>query len=307
MPRWKQLLLSAYLGATWPARQRAAHRRAALGQAPIMVLFYHRIADFCPNPWTASNRTFARQVAWLRRHFDLVSLSEARRRVASGSNFRPAVSITFDDGYADNCQSALPLLVDQGIPCTYFVSTRFVLDGQPFPHDAARGLPLAPNTPHQIQLLAAAGVEIGAHTRTHANLGPVRDPARLRDELHGARADLQALTGQPIRYFAFPYGQFDNLNPLAFALAREAGFAAVCSAYGGYNFPGDDDFHLQRIHVDDDLVRLQNWTTVDPRKLRRARRYEYRSDPAWTAPPVPPHLAAPLSPAAVSLPEPCPC
>ena len=79
-----------------------------------------------------------------------------------------------------------------------------------------------------------------------------------------------------MRYFAFPFGQHKNLNPNAFALAKESGFEGVCSAYGGYNFAGDDPFHLQRIHVDNDLIRLKNWVTVDARKLAMVKRYEYR-------------------------------
>jgi hypothetical protein len=59
-------------------------------------------------------------------------------------------------------------------------------------------------------------------------------------------------------------------------MAYDAGYEAVCSAYGGFNFPGDDAFHLQRIHGDADMIRLKNWTTVDPRK-KRTRRYTYES------------------------------
>jgi peptidoglycan/xylan/chitin deacetylase (PgdA/CDA1 family) len=172
---------------------------------------------------------------------------------------------------------ALPLLIAQGIPCTYFVATMNILEGLPFPHDVARGVPLAPNTRQQIRELSRAGIELGVHTRTHADLGRIDDPERLHDEMIVAREELARLTGHEARYFAFPFGQPVNLNPRAFNLAREAGYAGVCSAYGGFNFPGDDAFHLQRIHVDDDLIRLKNWVTVDPRKLRSIERYEYSS------------------------------
>ena len=43
----------------------------------------------------------------------------------------------------------------------------------------------------------------------------------------------------------------------AFRVAYEAGYDGVCSAYGGYNFPGDDPFHLRRIHADPEFIRLQ--------------------------------------------------
>jgi peptidoglycan/xylan/chitin deacetylase (PgdA/CDA1 family) len=279
MSPWKQTLLGMYYYGTLPCRWWSSALRSADGQAPVMVLFYHRIADDLPNEWTASNRTFARQMRWLKKRFDMVTLSEAQRRVRSGANTRPCVSVTFDDGYADNCQHALPLLVREQIPCTYFVASRHVLEGRPFEHDVALGRPLAPNTPQQIRELADAGIEIGAHTRHHADLGKIKNDVELYDELAGSKEDLESIAGRPVRYFAFPFGQRRNLNAAAFQLAKEVGFDGVCSAYGGYNFAGDDPFHLQRIHVDDDLIRLQNWVTVDSRKLKKTERYEYQSHP----------------------------
>lgn len=271
----KRLLLNLYYGGSYPLRAWRNAQRRRQGRAPIMVLFYHRIADDRPNDWTASNATFARQIKWLKRRFEMVSLSEAQRRIRAGRNNTPCVSITFDDGYADNCTHALPLLIAERIPCTYFVATQFILEGTPFPHDMARGEPLTPNTPRQIRELSLAGIEMGVHTRTHADLGRTLDPKQLYDEIVVAREELARLTGREARYFAFPFGQHANLNPRAFQVAREAGYAGVCSAYGGFNFPGDDAFHLQRIHVDDDMIRLKNWVTVDPRKLRSIERYDY--------------------------------
>ena len=77
-----------------------------------------------------------------------------------------------------------------------------------------------------------------------------------------------------VRYFAFPYGQHENLSAAAFRMAFDAGYAGVCSAYGGYNFPGDDPFHLRRFHADEEFIRFVNWMTVDPRKLRMHRDFE---------------------------------
>jgi peptidoglycan/xylan/chitin deacetylase (PgdA/CDA1 family) len=124
--------------------------------------------------------------------------------------------------------------------------------------------------------LAQAGIEIGSHTRTHANVGRIKDLDLLRDEIVGSRDELQKLAGTPIRYFAFPYGQHANLSPAAFALARESGYEAACSAYGGFNFPGDDPFHVQRIHGDSNMIQMKNWATLDPRKLHSVKRYEYQ-------------------------------
>ena len=68
---------------------------------------------------------------------------------------------------------------------TYFVASQNVLEGRPFPHDVELGAPLAPNTPDEIRALADAGVEIGCHTRRHANLGLVHDPEVLYEEMVG--------------------------------------------------------------------------------------------------------------------------
>ena len=142
----------------------------------------------------------------------MVSLEEAQRRLVEKKNPRPAVSITFDDGYDANCDEAIPLLIARKIPCTYFVSSRCVLEGIPFPHDVGEACTVRPNTLEQIRAMAAAGVEIGAHTRTHADIGRLHNPRELHDEVVGSGRDLQQALGRPVRYFAFPFGQPKNMN-----------------------------------------------------------------------------------------------
>jgi peptidoglycan/xylan/chitin deacetylase (PgdA/CDA1 family) len=264
----KQYLLSAYYAASLRSRQRDAVDRAAKQREPVRVLFYHRVADQYPNAWTMSTAAFARQIHWMRQRFDLVTLNEAQARIAAGRNRWPTACITFDDGYADNMQFALPLLLRHQIPFTYFVSTNNVLRGEPFAHDVELGRPLPPNTLSQLrELSAVGGVEIGAHSRGHVHLGPPMCREQLVDEIVGAKQELEAALVREVPYFAFPFGQLSDLSPAAFQVAYEAGYLGVCSAYGGYNWPGEDSFHLRRIHADPELVRLKNWLMVDPRKL----------------------------------------
>jgi peptidoglycan/xylan/chitin deacetylase (PgdA/CDA1 family) len=126
---WKDLLLSTYYHTTLPLRRISTTRAMSRGVVPISILFFHRIADEDQNPWTMPCEMFARQVEWLKQHFDLISLAEAQRRLTSGISARPAVCITFDDGYGENCAFAIPLLVKEQIPCTYFVASKFILEG----------------------------------------------------------------------------------------------------------------------------------------------------------------------------------
>ncbi|MFZ1935405.1 MAG: polysaccharide deacetylase family protein [Thermoguttaceae bacterium] len=266
MPLWKQLLLNLYYDATCPLRAWNRRRWALQGRLPAIIFIWHRIADDGANDWTTTNALFARQIDWLQERFALVSLEEAQRRIRAGCNREPCVSITFDDGYADNCQRAIPLLIEKRIPCTYFVTVQNVLGGEPFPHDLAMGRRLAPNNLEQLRAMASAGVEIGVHTLTHPDLA-VADQRMLHREVISAREELQKALDRPIRYFAFPYGLHKNLSRAAFAMSEAAGYWGACSAYGGFNFPGDNPFHLQRIPANVPMICLKNWATLDPRKL----------------------------------------
>ncbi|MFZ5829513.1 MAG: polysaccharide deacetylase family protein [Planctomycetota bacterium] len=270
----KQILLTGYYHATRPVRWSNHWLAVAAQRVPVAVIFFHRVADDRANSWTTSTAMFEQQIGWLQSRFELISLQAAQQRIRSGRNYKPAVSITFDDGYADNLTRAIPMLIERQIPCTYFVTLHNVLTGEPFAHDLVRGDHFAPNSIEQLREMAAAGIEIGCHTCTHADLGAIDDPRLLRHEVVVSGIRLQEALKQRVRYFAFPYGRRENLQRAAFQMAYEAGYEAVCSAYGALNFPGDDAFHIQRVGVDDDLISLKNWLTGDPRKLRIPR-YDY--------------------------------
>ncbi len=266
MHRLKKMALSSYYYSTLPWRRLSEWNRARTGRRPVRVLFYHRVADVHPTPWTISRGQFAEQINWLMKRFRLVSLAEAQTAIASGKIYQPLLAITFDDGYAENCDFAIPLLLRLGVPFTYFVTTHNLLAQTPFAHDLDLGLSLRPNTTTQIISMARAGVEIGAHTRSHCDLSQIESVDVLRDEIAGSRWDLHRLTDKPIRYFAFPFGQREHLSQQAFQVAYEAGYSGVCSAYGGVNPPAADPFHIERLHGDPELARIRNWLTLDPRR-----------------------------------------
>lgn len=272
MQSWKRHLIESYRWATMPYRSlRAAEFRRQLN-FPIGVLFYHRIADQHVTDWTMTREQFVTQLDWIAKRFEFISLSEAQRRLSRGQSPRPAICITFDDGYADNNRDALPLLIRRQIPVTYFVSLDHVVHDTPFPHDEKLGLDLPRNTLDSLRALAHCGVEIGAHTRTHCDFSKRLTDEQVFDEVVAATNELSRLIEKPVRYLAIPYGQREHLDPRVFQRARELGLRGVCSAYGGFNRIGDDTFHLSRIHGDPELPRLKNWLTWDPRQLRRSRK-----------------------------------
>ncbi|TWT48753.1 Polysaccharide deacetylase [Botrimarina hoheduenensis] len=263
--------MRAYACMTGTLRGRLVNRLARSGDAPICGLFYHRVADTTPNDWTIGVEAFRRQIDWLAERFDVVSLAEAHRRLIQQDSKRPAVVITFDDGYADNCAHAVPMLIDRGLPFTYFVTTENIRNQSPFPHDKAAGAPLKPNTLTELRTMADQGVEIGAHTLTHPNLGEC-PPRQIREEIVGSIDQVRQWIGRDVRSFAFPYGFPINMTPLGMQIAREAGIRTICSAYGAYNIPSstreyEGALHFRRMHADPEWSRFINWMTFDPRKL----------------------------------------
>ncbi|EMI46260.1 polysaccharide deacetylase family protein [Rhodopirellula sp. SWK7] len=238
-------------------------------RAPISVLFYHRVADTHPNDWTISKDQFVRHIEYCREHFEIISLGEAQTRLQQKRSPRPAIAITFDDGYAENMRFAIPWLICNRIPCTYFVATEHVRNGRPFAHDVENRCPLDVNTIEQLRAASHCGIEIGLHTANHADFNRITTRSELETEIVDAKMDLEIMIGERVNYFAVPYGLPEQMRPAVMQTARDCGLRGICSAYGGYNMVGDDPFHIRRIHGDPDFIRLRNWLSFDERKLRQ--------------------------------------
>lgn len=98
--------------------------------ARLNVLIFHRVLPQ-PDPLFPDEVDAARFdeiLGWVKSWFQVLPLDEAARRLADGSLPARAAVLTFDDGYADNHDIALPLLRRHGLPCSFFVATGF-LDG----------------------------------------------------------------------------------------------------------------------------------------------------------------------------------
>lgn len=99
-------------------------------RARLNVLIFHRVLPqvdpLFPDEVDAAR--FDELLGWVRSWFNVLPLDEAARRLQDGSLPARAAALTFDDGYADNHDVALPLLRKHGLPCAFFVATGF-LDG----------------------------------------------------------------------------------------------------------------------------------------------------------------------------------
>ncbi len=235
-------------------------RPATTGPVPWIAM-YHSVGDCADDPYriTVTPERLDRQLHWLRRRglrgVSVAELLAARARDGG----RDLVGLTFDDGYADFLDNALPLLERWG--CT---ATLFVLPGRLGGDNAWD--PLGPRKPlltaDGIRRVADAGVEIGSHGLTHVDLTRA-DDALLTAETTGSRALLEELTGRPVTGFCYPYGTVDRR---AVDAVRDAGYDYACAIDPGrLNGP----HVLPRVHVgqNDTAVRL-----FLKRRLHRLRR-----------------------------------
>lgn len=98
--------------------------------ARLSILIYHRVLAIQDPllPDIPDRLDFERQMIFIRRYFNVLSLGEAVAALATRTLPERALCVTFDDGYADNFHVALPVLEKLGIPAAVFVATDF-LDG----------------------------------------------------------------------------------------------------------------------------------------------------------------------------------
>lgn len=193
--------------------------------ARATFLCYHSIASEGPRFLTVSADLFERQLALLRRcgfrSGDLGALAEA----ALGRVSRPTVFLTFDDGFRDNWETALPLLRGYGFGAFVFVLpplldsgaalgwSEVAADRRRYPQ-AMRSVDWA-----MLEQMAEGGFEVGSHTLTHPHLSRLGDED-LREELWQSRARIVERLGS-CETLAYPFGDWSGRVAEA---ARECGY-----------------------------------------------------------------------------------
>ena len=98
-------------------------------QDELTVIMYHGIIKdpLMVNEWCfVDEHSFRVQIAYLKKHFEIISISEAVERMRSGGIKRPTAVITFDDGYQNNFDVAFPILLRERIPATIFLTTGLI-------------------------------------------------------------------------------------------------------------------------------------------------------------------------------------
>jgi peptidoglycan/xylan/chitin deacetylase (PgdA/CDA1 family) len=224
----------------------------------VVCLCYHSIHPDLSYA-SATPELFERHLDWLAEYCEVIPLRRVLAAAADVRRDRPAVAITFDDGYADNHEFALPLLTRYRLPATVFVTAGFC-DGDPAVRQrfqALRGVSaeeVLPMSWPQVRELQAGGIEIGAHTYSHPNL--IRLSGREAErELRVSRELLEERLSSPIDLMAYPFGKPDRqFDATTAALARATGYSHAAAVLFRAVKPGDSPFSLPRFFVTRDSV-----------------------------------------------------
>jgi peptidoglycan/xylan/chitin deacetylase (PgdA/CDA1 family) len=214
-----------------------------------VVVAFHRIdSSVAGDPIGCTPERFERFCRFFRRHFRVVPLSGLLADYAAGSDVGGRLAITFDDGYANNFETAAPLLRRYGLPATFFVTTGWMGTRIVAPWDEQLPVRFEWMSWEQLRGLAAQGFEIGSHTHTHINLA-TSETGAIREELDRSKQTLHRELGVAAKLFAYPFGDPGNITDSSRRLVKEAGFACCLSCHGGINDASSDPYCLNRIPI----------------------------------------------------------
>ncbi len=205
-----------------------------------IVLAYHSVP-------AAERASFVKQLEMLSRQAKIVH-ADIERLPEKGGHY---VAITFDDGYDDIVENALPELGKRGMPSTVFIITDLLGKKRNWEHRGGEDTSeVSLMSVAQLQNLPSDLVRIGSHTMTHAFM-PKLETAKMQAELAGSRTKLESLLKREVNTFALPYGAY---NETVLRICREAGYDRVFTGLPVFAFEQPGEFLTGRA-----VVALTDW------------------------------------------------
>jgi len=182
-------------------------------------------------------------------------------------NARRLVGLTFDDGYEDFLQNAVPVLEKFGFSATVFVVAGMLGEENnwDFRHDPRPQLKIL--SAEGIREVVARGMEVGSHGMSHRKLSGL-DPELLEEEVNRSRQVLGEVLGEAIDGFSYPYGFIDGASAQA---VRRARYSYACSVIWRVERSAYD---LPRVNVaEDNLLKFAVKLRIYPQYAAAKRVY----------------------------------
>jgi peptidoglycan/xylan/chitin deacetylase (PgdA/CDA1 family) len=223
-------------------------------QRTLRVLMYHKVNDMWPNPTTVPTAVFEEQMELLGElGYVPVSLDVVRDHYLYDIELpQGAILITFDDGYRDNLENALPVLRRYGYPAVLFVPIGYLDDGRPLPHEESlRVLGIRNETLGWDELaeLEAGAVRVESHGIGHRPLTEL-GPAEATREIAISKLRLEERLGREVDAFAFVKGSHADYRPEHASLVQQAGYKLAFTSVSGANGSASDRYRLRRYNVE---------------------------------------------------------
>jgi peptidoglycan/xylan/chitin deacetylase (PgdA/CDA1 family)/predicted ATP-grasp superfamily ATP-dependent carboligase len=212
--------------------------------AELRLLFYHRVADDRDELAVRRDR-FRRQMQLLaERGHRVVDVATAVGQLDTGMLAARTIGLSFDDGFRDVAEAALPVLQEHGFRATVFVATG-VVDGTAS-FDWYRQSPPVLGWGEIVELDRAGTLRFEAHSVTHPNLLALNDE-EAHFEIAESKRVLEHRLGRPVEAFCYPAGLFGDRER---RLVRGAGYRLAVSCEPGPVTADADRFALPRQQVD---------------------------------------------------------
>lgn len=207
---------------------------------PLTVLAYHSISDDSTIVDIHPSE-FKKQIDILRASCEFISPDDVIEYIQNEKKFsKPAVALTFDDGYKDLMTYVMPYLSQYSIPASVFVLSQ--------PQNANRQ-ELANKKPlmsiEDIQILKRNGWTIGCHSATHPNFADKN--LNVQKEIIDSKKQLEQVLGFAVKYFVYPKGIYSNK---IVQVVEKAGFSAAFAFEPGNISTHTNIFAIPRMPVD---------------------------------------------------------
>ena len=215
---------------------------------PIPILMYHQI-DVPPPKGTPLRGLIVApsSFAWQMRMLKLLGYQglsmKALEPYLDGRAKGRVVGITFDDGFQNNLIHALPVLRRHQFSATCYGVSAMIGGTNLWDKGKVAEKPLM--TLQDWRTWRDAGMDIGSHTQTHANLKELPD-AQAERQIADSKRELEQAIGAEVRHFCYPYGWHD---PKHQKMAQQAGYFSATTTQRGRVVAGDDRFTLKRIMI----------------------------------------------------------
>ncbi|MDM8521607.1 polysaccharide deacetylase family protein [Anaerolineales bacterium HSG6] len=217
----------------------------------VPILMYHYLSDPPANAdairldLSVPPAIFDQHLAYLKEAgYQTISLQQFHHVLAQQIELPPKpIILTFDDGYRDAYQYAFPLLKKYDYTATFFVFT------QPIDTYNVDFL-----TWEMIAEMHQAGMEFGSHSYTHPDMRN-RNVDYLVHQIVGSKEAIEKRTGEPVRFFCYPSGRYDQA--VIEVLDSAHFWGAVTTQWGStHSFNNRFKMSRVRIHGTDSAERL---------------------------------------------------